>query len=234
MAVAWSQYQEDAAEFFRSLGLEAATNVTLTGVHTQHDVDVMVKSRQAGFEVTWIVECKLWNTRVTKNHVLALRTIVSDLGADRGILLAENGFQSGALEAAALTNVHVSSLADVRRTSQSEVFAMRLSDIYDRIDLAKLRYWEIPKATRIKYALRTDVGDDGYSGTHVITFVEEMLRKGFRGSYPFAVDHFFQVVTTGIPPVIGSAHELVALLESLVTELERRLRVAEAAIAAEP
>jgi hypothetical protein len=37
--------------------------------------------------------------------VLALRQIVTDVGADRGILLSEKGFQSGAVEAATLTNV---------------------------------------------------------------------------------------------------------------------------------
>ena len=84
----WREYQEEAAKFFQSLGLEAKTNVTVRGVRTSHDVDVLVKSRHAGFEVTWIVECKQWKSRVSKLHVLALREIVTDTGSDRGILLA--------------------------------------------------------------------------------------------------------------------------------------------------
>ena len=106
MASDWNGYQEEAAEFFRSLGLEANTNVTLKGVRTTHDVDVLVKSCHAGFEVTWIVECKHWNSRVSKLHVLALREIVTDTGSDRGILLAEKGFQRGAAEAAVLGSAH--------------------------------------------------------------------------------------------------------------------------------
>ena len=70
-----------------------------------------MKSHQVGFDVIWLVECKRWRRRVTKLHVLALREIVADVGADRGILLSEVGFQSGAVEAAKLTNVHVTSLA---------------------------------------------------------------------------------------------------------------------------
>ena len=107
MATVWSEYQEEAAEFFRSLGLQADTNVTLKGARTSHDVDVVVRSRHAGFEVTWVVECKHWKSAVSKLHVLGLRQIVADVGADRGILLAEAGFQSGAAEAAALTNVQL-------------------------------------------------------------------------------------------------------------------------------
>lgn len=134
MADIWKEYQEEAATFFRVLGLDAETDVTIRGVRTTHDIDVLVKSHHAGFDVTWIVECKQWNSRVSKLHVLALREIVADLGADRGILLAESGFQSGAIEAAALTNVHITSLAEVRRTARAEVFSMRLRELYDRIE----------------------------------------------------------------------------------------------------
>lgn len=94
----WDDYQEEAAEFFRSIGLEAETNVTLQGVRTSHDVDVVVRSDLFGFDLLWIIECKYWKQAVSKLHVLALREIVTDLGADRGILLSESGFQSGQLK----------------------------------------------------------------------------------------------------------------------------------------
>jgi hypothetical protein len=35
-------------------------------------------------DIVWIVECKHWKTAVSKLHVLDLREIVSDIGADRG------------------------------------------------------------------------------------------------------------------------------------------------------
>src|ERR1700730_10495434 len=117
MADNWQEYQEEVASFFRSVGLEATTNFTVQGVRTSHDVDVFVKSHHVGFDVVWIVECKQWKNKVSKLHVLALREIVTDVGADRGILLAESGFQSGAVEAAKLTNVYVTSFADLRGTA---------------------------------------------------------------------------------------------------------------------
>jgi restriction system protein len=73
VATDWKDYQEEAAALFRSIGLEAETNVTMRGVRTSHDVDVVVKSHHAGFDVTWLVECKHWKTAVSKLHVLALR-----------------------------------------------------------------------------------------------------------------------------------------------------------------
>ena len=53
MATNWIEYQEETAAFFRSLNLEAETNVTIQGVRTSHDVDVLVKSHHVGFDVAW-------------------------------------------------------------------------------------------------------------------------------------------------------------------------------------
>jgi hypothetical protein len=143
MASTWQEYQEEVAGFFRRLGLEATTDHTVQGVRTKHAIDVYVKSHHAGFDVVWIVECKHWSTPVTKLHVLALREIAADLRADRGILLCEAGFQSGAAEAATLTNVHLTSLAPLRGTASAEVTAMRVRELYDRIEACRVRYWDI-------------------------------------------------------------------------------------------
>lgn len=223
MATDWSDYQEEAAEFFRSLGLEATTNVTIKGVRTEHDIDVVVKSLHAGFEVTWIVECKRWKSPVSKLHVLGLREIVTDTGADRGILLAESGFQSGASEAASLTNVHLTSLAGVRREASAEVFAMRIAELYDRLEVCRVRYWDIPKRIRIDYGLRPDTLEDGYSGSFVLSLGEEVLRKAMRGRYPFELKYMSNRAGAPMPAVITSIEELVTHLDPLVRELESKL-----------
>lgn len=79
MTATWQDYQAEVASFFRSLGLDAVTDVRLVGVRTNHDIDVVVKMHHVGFDVTWLVECKHWRTPVSKLHVLALRSIVSEL-----------------------------------------------------------------------------------------------------------------------------------------------------------
>ncbi len=168
MATDWNDYQEEAASLFRSMGLEAETNVTMRGARTNHDVDVVVKSHHAGFDVTWLVECKHWKAPVSKLHVIALRAIVAELGADRGILLCEAGFQSGAVEAANLTNVQVTSLGNVRATAGSDISAMRLRELYDRVETCRQKYWDLPKDLRIEHGLREDAGGYGYSGARVV------------------------------------------------------------------
>lgn len=149
MATTWEDYQEEAASFFRSLGLEATTNVRVNGIRTHHDIDVLVKSHHAGFDIIWLVECKHWKNPVSKLHVLALREIVTEIGADRGILLSESGFQSGAIEAANLTNVHITSLAELSLSASKDIYSMRLRELYNQVEICNERYWNIPKDERL-------------------------------------------------------------------------------------
>ena len=224
---AWKKYQEDAAAYFRSLGLDASTDETIEGVRTTHDIDVLVKSHHVGFDITWIVECKYWKTPVTKLHVLALREIVTDVGADRGILLSESGFQSGAEEAANLTNVQLTSLDEMRETARDSFNAMHLRDLYDRVEMCRERYWKIPKEERIEAGLRPDVGDYSYSGARAVDCCSDLLARAFRGVYPFQSDSIEAFARFGKDKRFYSPEEIIGIVEELTVELEGRLDVYE-------
>lgn len=228
MDKAWKTYQEQTREFFSSLGLDARTDVTIQGVRTEHDIDVLVQMNNAGFKVTWLIECKLWTSKVKKLHVLALREIVADTGADRGILLAENGVQSGALEAAALTNVHISSLAELRGSTRKEVFGLRLHDLFDRSVECETRYWEIPKGDRIAFGLRPDHGEAFISTIAKIEKIKEILTKAFRGNYPIELDPFDQIIIPGFPLLVADIEVFVGEADKVLTECESQLVDAEA------
>jgi restriction system protein len=224
----WKDYQEEAAEFFRSLGLDASTDVTIQGVRTKHDVDVVVKSHHYGFDITWIVECKHWKESVSKLHVLALREIVTDVGADRGILLCEAGFQSGAVEAANLTNVQVTSLSDLNVTAREQISAVRLRELYDRVERCNLRYWEIPKDKRIEDDLRPEVQEVGYSGARIIDVCRDLLSRASLGRYPFRCETLASYFTPILQQDFLSATQVVQTVDALVQELEAKLTSSEA------
>jgi restriction system protein len=188
---------------------------------------VFVKSFHVGFDVVWIVECKHWAKKVTKLHVLALRQIVTDVGADRGILLSEKGFQSGAVEAATLTNVRVTSLAELRGTASADIMAMRLRELYDRVESCRKRYWNIPKYVRIDCGLRPEVAAGGYSGNHTVDFAKDVIAKALRGVYPVEVDHVYALVLWGRARRFSSAKQIVSLIEPMIVELETKLTACE-------
>jgi restriction system protein len=224
----WKDYQEEAAEFFRSLGLDANTDVTIRGVRTKHDVDVLVKFHHYGFDVTWIVECKHWKEPVSKLHVLALREIVTDSGADRGILLSEAGFQRGAVEAANLTNVQVTSLADLNITAREQISAVRLRELFDRVERCNTRYWEIPKDNRIRDNLRGDIGEFNYSGARIIEGCRDLLSHAAIGRYPFRCEVLASFIEPKLQQEFQSAIQVVQTVSDLVQELEGKLDASEA------
>jgi restriction system protein len=223
MAADWKDYQEEAAALFRSMGLEAATDVTVQGVRTKHNVDVVVKSHHAGFDITWLLECKHWKSPASKLHVLALREIVADIGADRGILLCEAGFQSGAVEAANLTNVKVTSLENVRTTAGIDISAMRLRELYDRVESCRFAYWDISKRNRIHHGLRHEVGDLGYSGARTLEICSDLISRAFRGVYPLQTDSLAALVEFGRDKQFRSPEEVIATVAPMIDELEQRL-----------
>lgn len=114
MSVNWQSYEEEAANFFRRLGLKATVGATVDGARGTHKVDVWVQGELHGLPFKWIVECKDWKSNVPKEKVMALYAITQDVGADRGFLLSEIGFQSGALRAADGTNISLTSIADLQ------------------------------------------------------------------------------------------------------------------------
>ena len=115
----WLEYQEAAAEVFRELGCRAEVEKTITGARGTHKIDVYVKFSQFGYDCRWIVECKLTSRPVSKADVLTFYGIAQDVGADRGFMFCESGFQSGAHTAVRNTNIRLhTSLEDFRQTAR--------------------------------------------------------------------------------------------------------------------
>lgn len=114
----WRGYQDATADVFRRLGCNAQVDFRATGARATHDIDVYATFLRSSILCTWVIECKLWKKRVPKEKVLALKTLIDDLGADRGIIISEKGFQPGAQDAARGTNITlVTSLDDFAKTA---------------------------------------------------------------------------------------------------------------------
>lgn len=186
----WQEYQEEAAALFRSLGLEATTDERLDGVRGAHNVDVVVRSRRAGLEQFWVVECKWRRRRVEKLHVTALAEIVRDVGADRGVLLSEIGFQAGAVRMAYKSSVTLTSLAELREEAAEELLTMRLGEC--RLRLAHLRE-RLGAVGRVQRRGRTAMsvsyraspgGWDPVKLNAAVAIAEEGLRRAEMGRWP--------------------------------------------------
>jgi hypothetical protein len=147
MSIPWRDYQQKAAELFRRLGLAATVERRLEGARGAHTVYVYVEGALHCIPFKWVVECKSWKASVPKEKVMALAAIVQDLGVDRGILLSETGFQSGAVRAAHKTNIMLSSLEDLSSATEESVIDTAIGRLNWRIQKVRSRLYEI-KRTR--------------------------------------------------------------------------------------
>jgi len=89
-----------------------------------------------------------------KTSYPSLTRRAANTGAESRNIDGEAGFQNGAIEAANLTNVRLTSLADLRQSAGAEISMMRIRDLQDRVDDCEGRYWAIEKEIRIEHELR--------------------------------------------------------------------------------
>jgi hypothetical protein len=121
MSAPWKAYQEEVASYLEQLGFETATDEPIKGARASHNIDVTARTKSAGLSQLWVIECKLWRRPVPKERALTFLGIVSDIGADRGLIFSETGFQAAAIRATSRTNVTLTSLADFRESSAEEL-----------------------------------------------------------------------------------------------------------------
>lgn len=152
MKPAWRNYQKEAAVFFRSLGFEAKVEESIEGARGKHNIDVWVSGEVHGIQFKWAVECKNWKSNIPKEKVMALISIVQDIGADRGFLLSEVGFQSGAVRAAHKSNVTLTSIADLKNEAKESLLEVAAANLHFRISRLKNQLFRLHKKTDEYYS----------------------------------------------------------------------------------
>ncbi|WP_279635855.1 restriction endonuclease [Kitasatospora cheerisanensis] len=129
----WQKYQQEVSSFLSELGFDTRVDETIEGARAQHDIDVAARMSIAGVDILWLVECKAWGRRVPKERILTLQGIVDDIGADRGLVFSESGFQAGAIRVTRNTNITLTSLEDFRLNFQDEVSSTKAKVLDERI-----------------------------------------------------------------------------------------------------
>lgn len=135
----WYEYQEQVAIFFRNLGAQVETNKRVKGIRGIHDIDVYIELNVLGQKTIWIAECKLWKTPIPKDKILTLYQIVQDIGADKGLLFSESGFQSGAINATKKTNILLINIDEMKELVQDELIESFIINSIKRFNNLKIR-----------------------------------------------------------------------------------------------
>jgi Restriction endonuclease len=172
--------------------MDAEADTEIEGARGKHVVDVQVGFTAFGVEHLWVIECKLWRRRVPKERVLVLQEVVDDVGADRGFLLSESGFQSGAVTAARLSNITLTNLEDLRANAEADIQGLRWDDLYSRLVDCKSRLDSLTVVTERgpgagTSKLKPGVSSDEFLSSFGTTaFLDRGLERARTGRFPIA------------------------------------------------
>lgn len=131
----WQDLQIWTALILSECGIDAQTEVTLETVRGHVEIDVLAIENVQGREHKVLIECKNWKAKVPQNIVHGFRTVVNDIGANVGYIVSKAGFQSGAYEAAANTNIKLLTWWEFQEAFENQWYWNHLSNqAYEQLD----------------------------------------------------------------------------------------------------
>jgi len=101
----WRELQDRVAQLLAELGCEVAVGQRVTLVRVEKEIDVSVCDPETTPASVYLCECKFWSKPIPQEVIHSFRTVLADCGAHRGFIISRAGFQSGAKDAAAKTNL---------------------------------------------------------------------------------------------------------------------------------
>jgi hypothetical protein len=220
----WFNFQEEICEHFINLGANASTNVKVDGVRGPSNIDVLVESKHLGTDFKWLVEAKHWKSKVTKEIVHAFSNVVQNTGSDRGFIISKVGFQSGAFEAATMSNISLYTFEELKKNTNHLFLTNILKQYLNRTIILSTRYWSHDKSVRIKYKLRFEIWDfeEIFSCGVLLGMIAEIITRD-EITYPFTMLDFKESPIN----TINSFNDLINWLNFNLNNLDNKILQAE-------
>lgn len=231
----WRTYESRARRFFGALPIPGcrAEKKEVSGVRMKHEVDVVVDFSRFGIRHRWLVECKHHRRRITKAMVQTLADTVADVGADRGFVLSEVGFQAGAIDCARRRNITLTSLSALKQGAEADTLDVRVADLQRRYANAqaavfeRIRKGRDPEPGTGAVYVTNAPGHGFYHVMGVLTISEHALKNGVGGHFPVTYPNPAGLTDVGVQDPareVLRANSWTALLkglETLIGEVEK-------------
>ena len=223
---AWRVYQDEVSGLLTQLGFATRTDERIQGARGTHDIDVTARATVAGIPQLWIIECKKWRRPVPKERALTFIGIVNDIGADRGLMFSESGFQAGAIRAAANTNITLTSLTDFHQNSVDELASIRIKSLEERATALGQKFlaiWELEESDR-DTVLSRYVGPPDMLGRPVpitvmarLSQIRDALESARYGKWPVV----YYALDDEYPITVKHWDGLLVVVEETISTCER-------------
>ena len=101
----WKDLEKQVARILNESGLYVDVGKDIKTVRGTVNIDVYAEDDFQKPKITYLCECKYWKKKIPKTVIHAFRTVVNDYGANWGLIISSEGFQSGSIEASANSNI---------------------------------------------------------------------------------------------------------------------------------
>ena len=105
--VDWQDLQRQVAQILTECNLQVEIEKTVETVRGTVEIDVFGVDEEQTPPVAYLCECKHWSSAIPKTIVHAFRTVVTDYGANWGLIISSKCYQRGAHEAAENSNIRL-------------------------------------------------------------------------------------------------------------------------------
>lgn len=219
----WKAYKQAAALPFEVLDCQVAVEKTVEGSRGDHRIDVWIQAQQYGVKTCCIIDCRHWDTPVTKAEVMALKQVMKDVKGDRALMLSNAGFDSGATKAARSTSITLTTLEAIQETAELELTRTTLISLENRITKLKQSLERLSESVQVASGIWQSLPKPGVDAGWVAKTTEalEAIKFGFAKARLQQPPYFVQKDETSGQPL------LVATIEEFVTQAVVLIEVAE-------
>jgi hypothetical protein len=127
----WQELETAVLTILTRSGLSADRGRTIETVRGHVEIDVLATQPVGKRTFTILCECKHWQAAVNQAIVHGFRTVMADAGADRGYIISTGGFQSGAMEAARLSNIRLLTWPEFQSEFEPDYYEYYVRDRLD-------------------------------------------------------------------------------------------------------
>ena len=103
----WKDLQTETGKILSECGFTVEVEKKCDSARGNIEIDVYAEEIFIGRKNKVIIECKYWDANIPQTIIHAFRTVLNDIGANTGYIVAKSGFQSGSFNASQYSNIEL-------------------------------------------------------------------------------------------------------------------------------
>jgi hypothetical protein len=152
----WKEFERLVYELQKSLAPDSAI-VTPDDYISGHDskiarqIDISIKAQVANYQILAVIDCKDYNTPVDVNEVGEFASVVRDVRANKGAMIASHGFTKAAIEMARTHGIDTLTFVDTENMDWKSYVAINVLLERTWVERVSVRFrnvgmfpWEVP------------------------------------------------------------------------------------------